>query len=95
MIKNLVHINQHVGYNMYLLNKTYIQHPRNEENQIQQYKVDGWDFQNTVYAFHVCFFHGCPKCFSSHSFNPLKNEIFEATFKKHNERYKAIKSSPE
>ena len=75
----------------------YIQHSRNgKEKQIQQYKVDGWDPHNrNVYEFHGCVFHGCPKCFSCNSYNPLKNETFEATLKKHNERISAIKSAPE
>jgi hypothetical protein len=70
----------------------YIQHSRNgKEKQIQQYKVDGWDHHNrNVYEFHACVFHGCPNCFSSKSYYPLKNETFEATLKKHNERILTI-----
>ena len=75
----------------------YIQHSRNgKEKQIQQYKVDGWDPQSrNVYEFHGWVFHGCPKCFSSNSYNPLKIETFEANLKKHNKRILAIKSAPE
>ena len=58
--------------------------------------MDGWDpNSNTVYEFHGCVFHGCPKCFSPSSYNPLKNETFEATYKKHMYRINTIKSCPE
>ena len=74
-----------------------IQHSRNsKEKHIFQYKVDGWDPVNkNVYEFHGCVYHGCPKCFSPSSFNTLKNETFENTFKKHKERLDKIKSSQE
>ncbi|XP_071509045.1 uncharacterized protein [Diadema antillarum] len=43
----------------------YIQHARNEgEVIIGPYKIDGFCRENeTIYEFHGCFWHGCPKCY--------------------------------
>jgi hypothetical protein len=39
----------------------------------QKYKVDGYDAENkTVYEFHGCYWHGCPKCFKSTARNMQK-----------------------
>ena len=59
-----------------------IQHARNGgEKRIESFKVDGWDDKSsTVYEFHGCIFHGCPKCYAPDTFNPLKNETMQQTF---------------
>ena len=48
-----------------------IQHALNGgEKQILGNKVDGYcEEANTVYQFHGCFWHGCPKCFQSNTIN--------------------------
>ena len=52
--------------------------------------VDGYDAETkTVYQFHGCFFHGCPKCFPNsrqrkHNCHPDRtiSEVIEATCQK-------------
>ena len=52
-----------------------IQHGRNYgEKDIGSYKVDGYYEQNGdkfALEFHGCFWHGCPKCFSKSTVNPV------------------------
>ncbi|WAR14681.1 ZN358-like protein [Mya arenaria] len=54
-----------------------IQHGRNGgEKQIGPYKVDGYyevDGEKVALEFHGCFWHGCPKCFSKTSLNPVRD----------------------
>ena len=66
-------------------NKIIIQHARNGgEKKIDSYKIDGWDPINaTVYEFNGCIFHGCHLCYRPDTFNPLKNETMQETYKKH------------
>ena len=33
-------------------------------------------FNNTVYQFHGCFYHGCPNCFHPYDYNPVTNEKY-------------------
>ena len=33
-------------------------------------------FNNTVYQFHGCFYHGCPNCFQPYDYNPVTNEKY-------------------
>ena len=74
-----------------------IRHARNSTvKQILNFKVDGWDDStNTVYEFHGCVFHGCPRCYSGDTYNSLKNELMSTTFSKHKARIEKIKSSNE
>lgn len=55
----------------------HIQHGRNGgEKQIGPYKVDGYyelDGEKVVLEFHGCFWHGCPKCFSKATVNPVSD----------------------
>ena len=71
--------------------KIKIHHSRNGlEKTNFDFKVDGYDAENkTVYIFHGCVFHGCPKCFDSCSSNVLK------TYSKHQLRIKKLKTSNE
>lgn len=63
----------------YLAHKTQIniQHGRNMgEKQIGPYKVDAYYERNgekVVLEFHGCFWHGCPKCFSKATVNPVND----------------------
>ncbi|XP_052776205.1 uncharacterized protein LOC128214030 [Mya arenaria] len=54
-----------------------IQHGRNNgEKHIGPYKVDGYyerDGEKVVLEFHGCFWHGCSKCFSSKTVNPVND----------------------
>lgn len=57
-------------------------HSRNGgEKQIGPYKVDGYreteTGDRTVYEFHGCFWHGCQKCFSRSTTNPVTNSTME------------------
>ena len=46
------------------------------------YPVDGYCKEtDTVYEFQGCFMHGCPKCFNSNSFNPLKKQTMGYLYK--------------
>ncbi|XP_052815380.1 uncharacterized protein LOC128242318 [Mya arenaria] len=53
----------------------FIQHGRNiGEKSIGPYKVDGYyedDGRRHVLEFHGCFWHGCPKCYSQSTVNPV------------------------
>ena len=56
--------------------KIYIQHGRNMgEKEIGPYKVDGYqetaDGEKIVLEFHGCFWHGCPRCFTETTINPV------------------------
>ena len=53
-----------------------IQHGRNVgEKQIGPFKVDGYyetaRKEKVVLEFHSCFWHGCPKCYSKQTLNPV------------------------
>ncbi|XP_052761746.1 uncharacterized protein LOC128204370 [Mya arenaria] len=71
-------------------NEINIQHGRNYgEKQIGPYKVDGYYEENgdkLVLEFHGCFWHGCPKCFSKTTLNPVSNlsmgELYNRTMEK-------------
>ena len=65
----------------------------NLEKKIGPYPVDGYCKEtDTVYEFQGCFMHGCPKCFSSNSFNPLKKQTMGYLYKTCSERTVFIKS---
>lgn len=56
-----------------------IQHGRNYgEKYVGPYKIDGYyrtdDDEDVALEFHGCFWHGCPRCFSKSTVNPV-NEI--------------------
>ena len=48
---------------------------RNGEKKILDRYVDDF-FNNTVYQFHGCFYHGCPNCFHPYDYNPVTNEKY-------------------
>jgi hypothetical protein len=76
-------------------NNLYIQHARNGgELKIKNYLVDGYcKDTNTIYEFHGCVFHGCPKCFSPETYNSLKQQRMGFIYKRHLERIDTIKST--
>ncbi|WAR21316.1 hypothetical protein MAR_015290 [Mya arenaria] len=71
-------------------NQINIQHGRNYgEKQIGPYKVDGYyerDGEKVVLEFHGCFWHGCQKCFSTTTINPVNDtsmgDLYERTMAK-------------
>ena len=74
-----------------------IQHAKNslKEKRIGKYKIDGWHEESgTVFEFHGCVFHGCPKCYSPTTFNTLTNELMSSTYLKHTQRIDKIRQEP-
>ena len=69
-----------------------------KKNLIKEYKfgpyfVDGYDLINkTVYEFHGCYFHGCPKCFKPETFNKVMQLTMSTVYKRHNIRIEYIKN---
>ena len=66
-----------------------IQHGRNVGETEIAYKVDGYyesDGNKYVLEFHGCFWHGCPKCFSASTLNPVcemtMTDLYEKTMDK-------------
>jgi hypothetical protein len=58
------------------LKGVHIQHARNGgEKTIDQYRVDGYyettDGEKVVMEYHGCFWHGCPKCYTKQTINPV------------------------
>ncbi|XP_074645851.1 uncharacterized protein LOC141902110 [Tubulanus polymorphus] len=67
-----------------------VQHALNGgEVSIDRFKVDGYHAEsNTVYEFHGCLYHGCPKCFKNPDLiSPVRpdrkfGELYQATLEK-------------
>ncbi len=63
-----------------LQNKINIKHTQNGGQKKltisnQLFSLDGYcEEDQTAYEFHGCFYHGCPKCFTSQTIHPLKLE---------------------
>jgi hypothetical protein len=76
-------------------NDIFIQHSRNlGEFRIKQYLVDGYcEETNTIYEFHGCVFHGCPKCYTPDTFNAIKKLPMGFIYKEHCKRMEFLKSS--
>ena len=67
--------------------KVNIQQGRNiGEKQIGPYKLDGYyetsDGEKVALEFHGCFWHGCPKCFSKTSVNPVSDQTMTDLYDK-------------
>jgi hypothetical protein len=75
-------------------NNIFIHHAKNgKEKRIGNYKLDGWcEETQTAYEFHGCVYHGCKRCFTSDTFNPILNETMGKTYLKHVERINFIKT---
>jgi hypothetical protein len=73
-----------------------IQHARNSKGEfrIGKYYVDGYcEETNTIYEFHGCYFHGCPRCYPHNSFNSHKNVLQSTVHYYHKKRIEEIKQA--
>lgn len=54
------------------------------EHRIGGYCVDGFcEYTNTVYEFHGCIFHGCPRCYKTRQYlNPYSAQSMEVLYQK-------------
>jgi hypothetical protein len=77
-----------------LRDNIYIQHARNGgEKLFDKFKVDGYCEQNsTIYEFHGCLYHGCPKCYTERTFNTVLHETMGQTYQKHVSRITLLKT---
>ena len=73
--------------------KIFIEHSKNKgEIRLENYFGDGYHREsNTIFEFHGCFWHGCPLCFSSNTFNKIKQQTMGFIYLKHLERISIIK----
>ena len=56
------------------------------------YRIDGYcEETNTFYEYHGCYWHGCPKCFSSNLFCKQRQQCYFNIYNKHVERIYNIK----
>ena len=69
-----------------------VQHALNgREVTICGSKVDGFNQENnTVYRFHACFWHGCPKCYHDDTINNINHETMSDLHEKTKARSKQI-----
>jgi len=82
-------------------NNIFIEHAKNGvEKRLDKYLLDGYSehFENgkiirTIYEFHGCLFHGCPKCYKKTTWNPIKNELMCSTYARHINRINFIKKN--
>ena len=81
-------------------NNVFIRHAKNGgEITVGKYLLDGYSenvlkdgmIKKTIYEFHGCVFHGCQKCFSKVTWNPIKNELMSTTYLRHQKRIAFIK----
>jgi len=75
----------------------HIQHGRNKgEKDIGPYKVDGYyeteQGEKVVLEFHGCFWHGCPKCFSRSTINPVTDTTMQELYDKTQDKMQYLKS---
>lgn len=70
-----------------------IQHKLNTgEKKIGRYFVDGYaESTKTIYEFNGCYFHGCPKCFSSSQYSVQFQKCFGTIYRQHCQRIVEIK----
>lgn len=60
----------------------------------ESFYVDGFDKNtNTIYEFHGCYFHGCPKCFTPDTFNVIKNQKMATIYDRHCKRINVLKAN--
>ena len=76
-------------------NNVRIQHAKNGgEERCGQYLLDGISHEKQIiFEFHGCLFHGCPKCYSSSSWNRIKQQTMGTTYKRHLDRIEFIKQN--
>jgi hypothetical protein len=89
--------NKCVSWLKYLANsrKINIRHALNgNEFKVGQYKLDDYcEETKEMFEFHGCLFHGCLKCFTSETFNPLKRTTMGLNYQGHCQRIKWIKEN--
>ncbi|KAK7588176.1 hypothetical protein V9T40_005421 [Parthenolecanium corni] len=57
-------------------------------------KVDGYDESTkTVYQYHGCFWHGCPKCYKPYFINNVKAETMDNLYQKTTDRTKLLEEN--
>ena len=62
------------------------------EFKIGPFFLDGIDLENkTIFEFHGCWHHACPKCFSETTFNKSRGLIFKSIYIRHKDRINYIK----
>lgn len=73
----------------------YIRHAKNGgEFKVGEYFLDGICEENkTIYEFHGCLWHGCQKCYSSNTWNKIKQKTMGSIFESHCKRIKFIKQA--
>ncbi|VDO12277.1 unnamed protein product [Brugia timori] len=77
---------------LYSLENPNIKHALNGgEVEICGARVDGFEeATKTVYQYHGCFWHGCPKCYSGEFVNNVKKELMEDLLQKTVDRTKQL-----
>ena len=73
--------------------KISISHAQNKgEKNFGSYFVDGYNEErDTIYEFHGCYFHGCPKCYTPDTKNNLLNLLMRSLYTRHCERIAYLK----
>ena len=62
------------------------------EYKVGQFFVDGIDLENkTIFEFHGCWHHSCPKCFSETTFNKSRGLTFKSIYIRHKDRLNYIR----
>lgn len=80
----------------YLANKDKIQIKNNTnggEKKVGNFFLDGFCAEKkTIYEFNGCFWHGCLQCYTSNTWNPVKQCTMKTINKNHKERVNFIQS---
>ena len=73
--------------------KIHIQHAKNGgEVRADKYLLDGvCESNKTIYEFHGCMWHGCPKCYCSNGWNTIKQKSYGSIYNSHLKRVETIK----
>ena len=73
-----------------------IQHAENEGEYIisnSNYRADGYcSYNNTIYEFNGCLYHGCPQCFDQDDINPVSKKSYGDLYKSTIDRENFIRS---
>ena len=75
-------------------NKINIRHKGHVDGEFKvgPFFLDGIDLENkTIFEFHGCWHHACPKCFSETTFNKSRGLIFKSIYIRHKDRINYIK----
>jgi hypothetical protein len=76
------------------INNIHIIHAGNgSEMEIGPFRIDGFcDENQTMYEFHGCFYHGCPKCYTGDTVNPVMNISMSNLQERHKKRIEYIRN---